>query len=146
MNVSGADIRLVQKCWFSLSNHAQSISSSFYQTLFAQFPHYRRYFTTDQKVQGEKLMQMINIIINGLNVWEKLEPEIIKLGEYHATIADLTADDYDNIATVLIEVMCEYKGEKDPATMLAWKKTFDAVSSSMLQGQQQARVRGRRQS
>jgi len=86
-------------------------------------------------------MQMVNIIINGLNVWDKLEPEIIKLGEYHVAIADFTADDYDNVSNVLIEVICEYKGEKDPESVLAWKKIFEEISSTMLQGQREARLR-----
>jgi len=140
MSITDEDIKLVQKCWFSLSNNAQGIYSSFYQRLFEQFPHYRQYFRSDKKVQAEKLMQMINIITNGLEVWEQLEPEIIKLGQYHAGIVDLTAEDYENVSTVLIEVICEYRGERDPATMLAWQNIFDHISATMLRGQQLARV------
>lgn len=141
MTVSQEEIRLIQKCWFVLSNHIESIAESFYKELFACYPHYRPYFTADVKTQGSKLMQTVNIIINGIDVWDKLEPEIIKLGEYHARIADFTADDYDNVSEILIKVMCQYKGEKDLPTIQAWQKAFALVSEAMLRGQQSGKAR-----
>jgi len=136
MTISKEEIRLIQKCWFAMSNHAQSIIASFYQELFEQYPHYRQHFTSDLRVQGAKLLQMINIIINGIDVWEKLEPEMIKLGEYHGRITDFTAEDYNNISNTLIKVICRFKGESDLTTIQAWQKAFALVSEAMLRGQQ----------
>lgn len=138
MTISQAEIRLVQKCWFALSNHASSITTDFYNELFKRYPSYRQYFRSDLGVQREKLMKMINIIINGVEVWEKIEPEIIKLGKYHAKMGHFTAEDYRHVSDTLIWVMCRYKttsGEQDAnnkETEEAWRKIFALVSKTML--------------
>jgi len=138
MTITQADIRLVQKCWFTMSNHASSITSEFYRELFERYPEYRQYFRNDLKVQQEKLMRMINIIINGIDIWEKLEPEIIKLGKYHAAIAGFTAEDYHNVSETFIWAMCRYQPtEAEPVVSdeqmeMAWRKLLKLVSTTML--------------
>jgi len=138
MTITQAEIRLVQKCWFALSNHATSITADFYTELFERYPEYRQYFRSDLKVHQEKLMKMINIIINGIDVWEKIEPEIYKLGKYHARVGHFTAEDYRHVSDTLIWTMCRYKttsgGQdiKDEETEEAWRKIFALLSKTML--------------
>jgi len=138
MTITQADVRLVQKCWFALSNHAERITSEFYTELFERYPEYRKFFRSDMKIQREKLMKMINIIINGIGIWEKIEPEIIKLGKYHAAIADFSAEDYHNVSETLIWVMCRYQTTgaeqvvSDEQMETAWRKLFKLISATML--------------
>jgi len=47
-------------------------------------------------------MRMINIIINGVEVWENIEADIIKLGKFHASIGQFSAEDYENISDTLL--------------------------------------------
>jgi len=132
MDISKSDIRLVQKCWFSVSNNAMDIADDFYEELFKRNPHYQQYFRTDRKIQANKLMSMINIIINGLDVWEGVEPEVVKLGKIHSKIADFTDKDYQNITDIFIWAMCRYKRGEDEETIKAWQKIFLLISQTMI--------------
>jgi len=138
MTITKAEIRLVQKCWFALSNHATSITTDFYSELFERYPEYQKYFRSDISAQQEKLMKMINIIINGVEVWEKIEPEIYKLGQYHSQIGHFTAEDFHHVSETLIWAMCRYQPPADnqginkDETEEAWRKIFALVSKTML--------------
>jgi len=144
MTITQAEIRLVQKCWFALSNHATSITADFYTELFKRYPEYRQYFRSDMKVHREKLMKMINIIINGIDVWDKIEPEIYKLGKYHSKIGHFTAEDYLHVSDTLIWTMCRYKATEgdedtqDEETEEAWRKIFALISKTMLSASETA--------
>ena len=138
MSITQKDVRLVQKCWFAMSNYAPNITSEFYKELFERYPEYRQHFRNDMKVQQEKLMKMINIIINGIDIWEKLEPEIIKLGKFHASISDFTAEDYHNVSETFIRVMCRYQEREadqlasEEQMEMAWRKLLKLISTTML--------------
>ena len=132
MDISKSEIRLVQKCWFSVSNNAVAIADDFYDELFNRYPHYQQYFHTERKIQAKKLMNMINILINGLEVWENIEPEIVRLGQIHARIADFTDEDYQNVVNTFIWAMCRYKSGEDQATIDAWRNIFALISRTML--------------
>ena len=131
--ISKTDVEIVKKYWFSIAMHKDGVVTSFYQELFEKHPEYRKYFKNDLEVQHEKLARMINIVINGADVWDLIEPEIVKLGRFHATIADFGKTDYQNIVNTLLNVMERYKGYEDERAREAWSNLFAVISDTMMQ-------------
>jgi len=130
---SQSDVEIVQQYWFSIAPNGDDIAASFYQDLFEKFPEYRKYFTSDREAQQEKLIRMINIVINGVTVWEVIRPEIVKLGQFHAEIADFGKKDYQNIVNTLLGVMERYRGIPDERATEAWLNLFALISDTMMQ-------------
>ena len=131
--ISKSDVEIVQQYWFSIAAHGQDIAANFYQDLFEKHPEYRPYFRNDMEVQQEKLIRMINIVINGVAVWEVIQPEIVKLGRFHATIADFGKQDYQNVVNTLFGVMERYRGHQDDRASEAWSNLFGIISDTMMQ-------------
>ena len=130
--ISKSNIKIVQQYWFSIAGHGDDIAVSFYQELFEKHPEYRPYFQSNVEEQQEKFIRMINIVINGVEVWDLIEPEIVKLGELHATIADFGKKDYQNVVNTLFDVMERYRGHEDEQATEAWFNLFGLVSDTMM--------------
>lgn len=132
--ISSSDVEIVQKYWFSISvtGNAHQLFYDFYQELFVRHPYYRQYFTHEISTQADKLSKMLNIIVNGIVLWEKIEPEIISLGHLHTKIGSFTVQDYDNIFETMFYVMEKHRGYEDPEAYGAWRNLFTVISETML--------------
>lgn len=133
--ISSSDIQIVQKYWFSISIsiNGHELCSNFYQELFKRYPHYEQYFNHDIDLQAEKLARMLNIIVNGIEIWNQIEPELDKLGRLHASIASFTMQDYENIFETMFYVMEKHRGYEDKEAYKAWHKLFMLISEKMMQ-------------
>ncbi|MCK5335464.1 MAG: hypothetical protein KAQ67_04845 [Gammaproteobacteria bacterium] len=138
--ISQSDIQIVKKYWFSISitNDSNVVFANFYLELFKNFPHYQQYFHIDMSVQAEKLSSMVNIIVNGVEVWDQLEPEIVRLGRMHANIADFSTQDYQNIFETLFSAMESHRGYDDKTAYKAWRNLFTLISETMMHASKKA--------
>lgn len=132
--ISSSDMKIVQKYWFSISvtGNGHKLSYDFYIELFKRFPHYKKYFTHEIRTQADKFSKMLNIIVNGMDIWEQIEPEIISLGHLHTKVASFTVQDYDNIFETMFYVMEKYRGYEDREAYEAWRNLFTTISETMM--------------
>ena len=130
--ITAAEIQVIRLYWFSISSNGLNISDDFYKRLFDDFPEYEQYFPTDRQVLAEKLTRVINIIVNGAEVLDHIEPMLVKLGQFHATLGDFTSQDYENVSSTLFTVMKNYKGHDDKVAEEVWHKIFSEVAAIML--------------
>src|SRR5215510_9500698 len=75
---------LVQESFEKVRPIADAAASLFYDRLFTLDPSLRALFRGDLKEQGQKLMQMIEIAVKGLNKLDTLVPAVKELGRRHA--------------------------------------------------------------
>lgn len=138
MPVSQDTVRRVQRSWVTISNYASTIGDEFYKELFRQYPAYQPYFRTDREIQIDKLSRMLNILINGMDVWDDIEPEIRKLGSRHARYGDFNEQDYQNVMLALITVINKFRQEQSEEITEAWYAVFNQVADTMLLGAAEA--------
>lgn len=77
-------IRIVQSTWLSLLPVQDLAAQLFYERLFELNPSLKRLFRGDIREQGKKLMQVIDLAVNGLSRFEQLRPMIQDMGRRHA--------------------------------------------------------------
>src|SRR5215218_10236189 len=75
---------LVQTSWNLVVPIADTAAELFYGRLFELEPSLRPMFRGDMKEQGKKLMQMITVVVRGLDRLDDLVPAIEALGRRHA--------------------------------------------------------------
>lgn len=132
--ISSSDVKIVQKYWFSIcvTGKCHKLTHDFYVELFERYPEYKKYFTHEINTQADKLSKMLNIIVNGMDIWERIEPEIISLGHLHTKIGDFTVEDYDNIFETMFYVMEKYRDYEDQEAYVAWRNLFTLISETMM--------------
>lgn len=76
-------ITLVRETFAAVKPIAEQAAAQFYDRLFALDPSLRALFKSDMRAQGQKLMQMIDVAVAGLDKPEALVPAVRALGERH---------------------------------------------------------------
>ena len=76
-------IRTIQSTWLRVLPIKTTAAQLFYDKLFELDPALRVLFRNDMTVQGEKLMQIIDVAVNGLNRLEQVIPVVQELGRRH---------------------------------------------------------------
>src|SRR5215510_12761678 len=76
-------VALIQESWRKVLPIADTAAELFYSRLFALDPSIKPLFRGDMKMQGRKLMAMLNTVVYGLSSFERLVPAVKQLGERH---------------------------------------------------------------
>lgn len=124
-------IQLVQDSWAKVLPISDQAAELFYGRLFELEPSYRRLFTTDQKEQGRKLMQMINVAVNGLPKLDTIVPAVEDLGRRHLDY-DVTEEMYDTVGAALLWTLDKGLGDAfTPEVKEAWTETYNTLADVM---------------
>jgi hemoglobin-like flavoprotein len=124
-------IRLVQDSWQQVLPISEQAAALFYGRLFELEPSYRRLFTTDQKEQGRKLMQMITVAVNGLPKLDTIVPAVEDLGRRHLDY-DVTEEMYDTVGAALLWTLGQGLGEAFTSEVeAAWAETYNTLADVM---------------
>ena len=99
--LSPESIASIRDSWETIEPLAPEAADSFYGRLFELDPGLRRLFTGDMGEQGQKLMRMIAIAVNGLDRLPEIIPAIEDLGRRHRDYGVSTAD-YDKVGAALL--------------------------------------------
>lgn len=114
-----------------MAPHASRFAEIFYRRLFDLDPTLRNLFKNDMQEQGRKLMEMMNIAINGLPCLETLRPDFEALGRRHLEF-NVTADMYDAVGEALLWTLEQALGEAfTPEVEAAWAKTYGTLADVM---------------
>jgi len=133
-------IRTVQSTWVKLLPIKDSAAQLFYERLFEIDPSLRALFRSDIRLQGEKLMQVIDAAVNGLSRLERITVAIQDLGRRHADYG-VKDHHYDTVGAALLWTLSKTLGtEFTPKAKDAWATVYAALATTMREAAATSRV------
>src|SRR5262245_60995563 len=130
-SVTPSQIRLVQETWTKVLPISGTAAELFYSKLFSLDPALKPLFKSDMKVQGDKLMTMISMAVNGLVRIDEIVPAVQDLGRRHAGYGVKPAD-YETVATALLWTLEQGLGDSfTPEVKSAWVAAYNLLAQTM---------------
>jgi hemoglobin-like flavoprotein len=125
-------IEIVQKTWKEVEMVADQASTVFYARLFAIDPESASLFAaTDMRQQREKLMITLRKVVDGLNDFRRLQPEIEDLGRRHYAYG-VKADHYTTVGEALLWTLEMVLGPRfDDEARAAWTAAYQTIATHM---------------
>ena len=121
----------VRESFEKLRPISDCVSALFYIRLFELDPKLRRLFVGNMEKQGGELMQFITEVINALDDFDSMLPELERLGRLHVKFC---AKDYD-YGTVYIALLWSLEQGLDLAftdeVKMAWTDLYELISGAM---------------
>ena len=128
----------IRKSWAFIQPEIKKAGLLFYQKLFALAPAIRNLFKQDITEQANKLMQVLEYIVQHLDEMETLADEIKALGVRHNSYGAQPAH-YEAVGTCLLETLAEILGHLwTPEVKNAWTTAFYQVKQTMIVAQTKA--------
>lgn len=124
--------RLVQESWEKVTPIADVAAGLFYARLFEVDPQLRRLFrSTEMEEQGKKLMQMITVVVKGLDRLDQLVPAVEALGRRHAGYGVEDAH-YATVGAALLWTLEKGLGDAfTPEVGIAWTEAYKLLATIM---------------
>lgn len=125
------ELDLVQSSWAQVRPISTQAAELFYRRLFDIEPQMKDLFKGDMRVQGQRLMDMIDIAVNDLDRWDQLVPALEALGRRHVGYGVKEAD-YDAVAAALLWTLEQGLGPAfTEEVRLAWVNTYTRLADTM---------------
>jgi nitric oxide dioxygenase len=125
-------IELVKSSFAMVAPISEAAAGLFYNRLFEIAPEVRSLFGGDMKEQGRKLMQMLALIVNGLDRLERLAPAVEDLGRRHVSY-QVTADQYEVVGSALLWTLGQGLGDAFTDEVCeAWTAAYGVLASTMI--------------
>jgi len=126
--------QLVRESFELLRDDARPFMLLFYGKLFEMDPSARRLFHNDISLQGRKLMDMLEEVVNSLDDFESLKQRLAELGRTH-TGYGVRAEQYETLISALLWAIAqELEGNFTSATKEAWRLAMTTVCEAMKAG------------
>ncbi|HET6763502.1 MAG TPA: globin family protein, partial [Longimicrobiaceae bacterium] len=111
---------------------SETAAALFYNRLFILDPNLRHLFRSpDMAEQGRKLMQMLTVVVKGLDRLDQLIPAVQALGRRH-TGYGVRDHHYETVAEALLWTLQQGLGESfTPAVRQAWVEAYTVLSDVM---------------
>ncbi len=125
-------LHLVINSWQKVLPMSDQMAELFYSRLFKIVPETRTLFKGDMRVQGQKLMNMIDTAVNGLSDFDQLVPVVRELGRRHADYG-VTEAHYQSVGEALIWTLQQGLGDQFTSEVQnAWRTTYKLLTDTML--------------
>jgi len=135
--MTNEQINLVRASFAKVKPLVEEAAVLFYVKLFDLDPQLRRLFKTDIGKQGQKLMQMIEAAVNGLDRLEELVPAVRALGARPA-VYGVEDRHYGTVGAALLWTLERALREDFTAeTEAAWTAVYDLLAETMKEGSRQ---------
>lgn len=126
--------KLVRDSFELIRPQMRPVALLFYGKLFEMDPSARRLFHIDIAVQGQKLMNTLDLVAESLDRLESLESRLIELGRQHGEYG-VRPEQYDTVVSALLWSFTQALGpDFDAATREAWAQALAHVSAVMKKG------------
>jgi len=124
----------IRENWGAVAPVADQAAAIFYDTLFALNPSVKPMFaTSDMTEQGKKLMQMLAVVVKGLDRLETILPAVEALGRRHGGYG-VEDRHYDDVGAALIATLGGALGTAFTAAHRdAWIEAYGLLASVMKQ-------------
>jgi hemoglobin-like flavoprotein len=129
------DVDVLEHSFNQLKPNAAEFASSFYNTLFADYPDAQALFIrTDMATQQRMLLNALVFVVENLRNPDVLSKQLQDLGARHAGYGALP-DHYPLVGMTLIKTMKSYLGDQwTPQVEQAWLDGYEAIAQLMLKG------------
>src|SRR5262245_49790598 len=128
-------VALIQESWRKVLPISDTAAELFYSRLFVLDPSLRSLFQGDMKLQGRKLMMMLNTVVYGLSDFDRLIPAVKHLGARHGGYGVQPAH-YQTVAEALLWTLKQGLGDAfDEETENAWAVAYGTLAG-LMQGRQ----------
>jgi signal transduction histidine kinase/hemoglobin-like flavoprotein len=123
---------LIRQSLETLAEFSDSVLLLFYDRLFELDPGARQLFRIPIERQAQKLMSMLATIVEMLDRFDELRPQLKELGRGHVSYGVYPAQ-YRTLKEALLWAMAQVlKSEFDSETRAAWDKLLTTVSEAMI--------------
>ena len=124
-------IARVQQSFKSVVPIAEIAAGIFYDRLFKLDPSLRGLFRGDMKAQGQKLMQALHIVVNGIDRIETILPAVQDLGRRHVHYG-VQDSHYDTVGAALIWTLEQGLGDEFTIEVEeAWTAAYTLLAGAM---------------
>jgi len=129
--------RLIRESIEALDDLAGPMTVLFYGRLFELDPSLRPLFHIDIREQANKLIAMLQTVVDSLDHFDQVRPQLAELGARHATY-HVRPEHYRTLRDALLWALSRALDMQfDRETRAAWTVLLDAISETMLAGAQQ---------
>ncbi|WP_186398115.1 globin family protein [Stappia sp. P2PMeth1] len=126
------EIRKIQASFASLQSNADELGLMFYERLFTTHPELRDLFPRDITPQARKLVQMLALMVNGLNRLEALLPAVKELARRHVDYG-VKDEHYAAVGETLLWTLAQGLGPAFTDDLRsAWSTAFSMLSGVMI--------------
>ena len=123
--------RLVQDSFQQVAPISELAASLFYGRLFELNPQLRHLFKGDLQEQGRKLMQMLGLVVKGLDRLDELVVAAQALGQRHVAYG-VKDEDYETVGAALLWTLAKGLGAAfTPEVKEAWVAAYKLLTASM---------------
>ena len=123
--------RIVQRTWLKVLPVKDTAAQLFYDRLFEIDPSLRSLFHGDMRAQGEKMMQIMDAAVNGINRLEQIFPAVQDLGRRHAGYG-VKGYHYGAVGAALLWALDKTLGsEFTPEAKDAWATVYGVLARTM---------------
>lgn len=124
-------IHLVKSSFQKVLPISETAADLFYGKLFELDPSLRSLFTGDMKEQGRKLMDMLDVLVQGLDKLQTILGAVQKLGKSHVAYG-VQNKHYETVGAALLWTLEQGLGKDFTAeTKQAWVETYKLVADAM---------------
>lgn len=125
-------VNLVQTSFKKLLPVADQVGEAFYARLFEAYPAVRPMFAQDIGPQSKKLVQMLALVVNGLDKLDAILPAVQQLARRHNDYGVVDAH-YDAVGDTLLWTLRHGLGSDfTPEVEAAWTDAYSTLSSAMI--------------
>jgi nitric oxide dioxygenase len=126
--------QLVRNSFDAVRDMSAPVALLFYGRLFELDPAARRLFHIDLAVQARKIIDMLATVIESLDRFESIRPQLAELGHQHVGYG-VRLEQYDTVSAALIWAIGQALGaDFDSATRDAWRLALADVCAAMQDG------------
>ena len=124
-------VTLVKTSFAAIQPVADVVASQFYARLFALDPALRALFKSDMREQRQKLMQMLEAVVDALDRPALIVAEAVALGQRHASYG-VVAEHYPLVEEALLWALAQELGEGWTAEVeAAWRAAYTLLAATM---------------
>lgn len=139
--MNGTQITLVKQSWAQVAPIAPTAATLFYDRLFFVAPGLRPLFSDDIAEQKRKLMEMLAVVVDGLDNLDEIVTEIQALGRRHAGYG-AKPEHYDVVGECLLWTLSQGLGEDfTPEIKAAWAAAYGILATTMIEAQSSAEAK-----
>lgn len=125
-------VAIVQASFRKLAPIADQVGEAFYARLFESYPAVRPMFAEDLGPQSKKLVQMLALVVNGLDKLDVILPAVQQLARRHNNYGVVDAH-YEAVGDTLLWTLRHGLGSDFTADVeAAWIEAYGALSDVMI--------------
>jgi methyl-accepting chemotaxis protein len=122
----------LEQSFSRILSQKETFAQAFYNRLFERFPQVKSLFmNTDMKLQQNKLLGALAMVVSNLRHPEKLAEPLKELGRRHESY-HIRPEHYAMVGTILVETLARFDPEWTLELQTAWVGAYETIVAQML--------------